>query len=97
MKENGFALKKKKKKKKKRSKRYPTENMTDEDNTDYLAFLKNAQALTGFLVHHLEQTARGIGLYVIADKIEFIYFNQDYAISVHAKPLKLLTTVHILR
>ena len=33
--------------------------------------------LTTFLLHSIERTAKKIGLYLNADKTEFICFNQD--------------------
>ena len=42
--------------------------MTDTDNTDDLAFLSNTPAQEEYLLHSLEQTAEGIGLYVNTDK-----------------------------
>ena len=41
-----------------------------------------------YLLHSMEQPARNIGLYVNLDETEFIYFNQDGAISLNGKPLK---------
>ena len=39
--------------------------------------LSNPPALTEFLLHSLEKAAGGIGLHVNADKIEYMYFNQN--------------------
>ena len=78
MKENGFTLKKAK------SRQYSTSTITDLHNTDDLAFLE-------FLLHNLEQAARGIGLNVNLDKTDFMRFNLQDAIStLNGKPLKLV-------
>ena len=45
--------------------------MKDADNADEVVFLENSPAQAKSLMHSQEQTARGIGLYVNADKIEF--------------------------
>ena len=52
-------------------------------------FFANSPAQAKFLLGSLEQAVRGIGLYVNSDKTEFMYFNQDGAISFNRKPLKL--------
>ena len=45
--------------------------MIDADN---LALLTNSSAQAEFLLHSLEQTAGGNGLYVNANKIEYMCF-----------------------
>ena len=43
------------------------------------------------MLHNLEQAAIGIGLYMISDKIEYMYFKDDGAITtLNVKPLKLV-------
>ena len=84
MQENSFTLKK-------ASSRYPTETITAVDSTDDLVLYANIPAQPKFLLHSLEQTARGIGLYMNADKTEFMHLNQDSAISsLNSKPMKLV-------
>ena len=50
---------------KRKSKRYPAMKITDADNADNIP------------LHSIERTAKKIGLYLNADKTEFICFNQD--------------------
>ena len=57
-------------KKEARSKRYIAETNTDADYTVYLPVSTPAQA--EFLLHSLEQAAGGIGLYVNANKTDFM-------------------------
>ena len=81
MKENGFTLKKQK----------IDETITDADYVDDLVLLANTSVESESLLHDLEQTERGIGLLVNSDKTEFMYFNQNGAISsFNGKPLKLV-------
>ena len=78
MKENGFKLAKERR-------RYHTQTIKDTDCADKIC----AQAET--LLHSLEGVAAGIGLYVNADKIEYIFFNQRCDIStLKCGPLKLV-------
>ena len=65
MKENGFMLAKKKKK---RSRRYPAETITDANYADDIALQANSSVRAESLLHNLEQSAGGIGLYDNADK-----------------------------
>ena len=58
IKENGFILKKAK------SKQYQTETISDIDYRDDLALLANTPAQAKSQLHSLEQTVRGIGLYI---------------------------------
>ena len=44
-------------------------------------FLANTHAQAESLLHRLEQAAKSIGLYVNADKTEFMHFNQDNSTS----------------
>ena len=55
--------------------------MNDADHTDDLALLANTPAQAGFLLYSLEQTAEGSGLYMNANKTEFMCFKQEGAIS----------------
>ena len=90
MKENGLTLKKRK------SRKYPTEAITDADNTDYLALLTNTPGQAKSQLHKLEQAARGIGLYINADKTVFTYFKQDGVIFI-LNAFKASRVVHIPR
>ena len=51
---------------------YLTETFTNTDYADDLVLLANTPAQAESLLHSLEQTASGIGLYVNSDKTEFI-------------------------
>ena len=62
-----------------RSRPCPIETITDLDYADDLTLLANTPAQA--LLYSLEQAARDIVLYVNLDKIEFMYFHQDSAIS----------------
>ena len=75
IKESGFDLTKK------RSRRYPTKTITDADNADDTAIQANAPAQAETLLHSLEQTAKGIGLYDNAHKTEYKCLNQTGDIS----------------
>ena len=70
--------------------RHFVETITDEDYTDNLALLTNTPAQAKSLLHRLEQAARGVVLYMNSKKPEFMCFNQDDAISLNGKPLKLV-------
>ena len=50
--------------------------MTDTECVDNLTFFTNPPPQAKSLLHSFEQAGRHIGLYVNADKTEFIYFNQ---------------------
>ena len=69
--ELGFTLTKQK------SKCYPAMKITDADYADDLAVLADILKDATFLLHSIERTAKEIGLYLNADKTEFICFNQD--------------------
>ena len=69
--ELGFTLAKRK------SKRYPAMKITNADYADDLAVLADILKDATFLLHSIERTAKEIGLYLNADKTEFICFNQD--------------------
>ena len=71
IKENSFKLTKE------RSRRYPAKTITIADYTDDIVFLANAPTQTETLLHSLEWAAAGIGLYVNAHKMEYMYFNQQ--------------------
>ena len=71
MKENGFKLAKE------RNRRYPAQTITDVDYTDELALQANTPALAKTLMHIMERAAGGISLHVNADKMEYMYFNQE--------------------
>ena len=56
-----------------------------------MVFLANTPTQAESLLHNLEQAAGDVGLYVNANKIEYIYFNQEGAISaLNDSPLKLV-------
>ena len=60
-------------------------------DADDLALLSNTPAQIQPLLRSLEQAARGIDLYVNSERIEFVSFNQDGAISsLNGKFLKLV-------
>ena len=69
MKDNGFKLTKEK------SRRYPSQTIMDMDYADDIALLANTPAQAKTLLHSLEWAAAGVGLYVNADKMEFMCFN----------------------
>ena len=75
MKENNFSLAKT------RSRRDPSQKISYVDYVDDIALLANAPAQVESLLNSLKQTAGGIDLYVNADKIESICFNQRWDIS----------------
>ena len=63
--------------------------MTDVHYTDKLALFKNTPSQAKFQLHRQEQAAGGIGLYVNANKTEFMCFKSDGAIAtLSEKPLK---------
>ena len=64
--------------------------MTVQTMRDDLALPTNTPTQVKFLLHHLEQAVRGIGLYVNSNKTEFMSFKHNGAISkFNSKPLKL--------
>ena len=70
MKENGFKLTKE------RTRRYVAPTITDADYADDRAILTNTPAQAKTLLHSRERLAGGIYLHIIADKTEYICFNQ---------------------
>ena len=68
--ENGFELTKK------RNGRYPAKTITDADYADDIVILANTPDQAEKLLHSLERTAAGIGLYVNAHKTEYMCYNQ---------------------
>ena len=85
MKDNGFKLTKA------RSRRYHAQTITDADYADDIALLANTLAQAETLLHSLERTADGIGLYVNAHKTEYMCFNQRCNISkLNSSSLKLV-------
>ena len=85
IKENGFELTKK------RSRRYPAKTITDADCADDIAILANTPNQAETLLHSLERTAAGIGLYVNAHKTEYMCYKQTGDIStLDGTPLKLV-------
>ena len=75
MKQNGFPQKIV------RGWRYPVKTINDSDYADDLALLSNTPTQAKSRLHSLEQTTRGISLYLNPDKTDFMSFNQDVAIS----------------
>ena len=71
---NGFELTKKRR-------RYPAKTITNADYADDIAILANTPNQAETLLHCLERTAAGIGLYVNKHKTEYIYYNQTGDIS----------------
>ena len=65
--------------------------MTDIYYADNLVLLANIHAQTESLLHNLEQEEGGIGVYVNANKTEFMCFKLEGTISIFScKPLKLV-------
>ena len=75
MKENGFTLEKA------RSRQYNMETFMDADYADDIVLLPNTPTQAKFLVHSLEQAAGSIGLYINADKTEYMSLNKKEEIS----------------
>ena len=68
---------------------YSMATITDADYTDDLVFLVSTPVSAKSLLHNLEQTATGIGLYMNSNNTEFMLFKQDCAASsFNGKPLK---------
>ena len=67
--DNGFKLAKE------RNRRYPARTNTDTDYANDIALLANTFTHAETLLHSLECAAAGIGLYVNADKTEYMCFN----------------------
>ena len=83
--ENGFTLKKA------RSRWYHAETIMDPDYSDDIALLANTPTQSKSLLDSLEQAIRSIGLYVNVNKMEYMCFNQEGAISIlNGTPLKLV-------
>ena len=69
----------------------PAQTITDADCADDTALLANAPAQAETLLHSLEQVPADIGLYVNAQKKEYMCFNQRYDISrLNGSSLKLV-------
>ena len=51
-----------------------TETLIDTDYSDDLELLVNTPAQSESLLHNLKQAARGIGLYMNANKVEYMRF-----------------------
>ena len=77
--------------KKVRNRQYPTETITDTEYADDTALLANIPAKAESILHSLEQTVRGIGLEVNANKTECMGFKREGAIStLSGRPLKFV-------
>ena len=66
---------------KQKSRRYPGKKITDADYADDLAVLADTLKDVTTLLHNIEKVAKQIGLYLNADKTEFICENQDASAS----------------
>ena len=85
MKDNGFKLTKE------RNRRYPAQTITDADYADDIALLANTPTKAETLLHSLEWAVAGIGLYVNAQKTDYMCFNQRGDISTqNGSSLKLV-------
>ena len=83
--ENGFELTKKS------SRRNPAATITDTDYADNIAILANTPDQAETLLHSLERAAASIGLYVNAQKTEYMCYNQTGDIcTLEGTPLKLV-------
>ena len=92
MKENSFKLAKLKKR------RYSAQTIMDIDYTDNIALLPNTPSQAKCMLHSLEQTEVSIGLYVNADKTEYICLNQrGNIVTLISGPLKLVEKFPYLR
>ena len=69
------------KQKKAKSRRYPVETIAYTDYAENLTLLTKTSSQAESQLHSLEQTARGIGIYVNSGKTEFICFSQDGTVS----------------
>ena len=86
MKQNGFETEKEKK-----SRIYPAQAITDADYADDIALLADTSAQAESLLHSLERAAGSIGLYVNADKTQYMCFNPRSDIpTLKGGPLKLV-------
>ena len=65
--------------------------MTDADSIDDLVLLGQAKSLR----RSLEHAARSIGLYVNANKTEFMYFKQEDISTLSGRPLKLVDKLYL--
>ena len=65
---------------KQKSRRYPGKKITDADYADDLAVLADTLKDATTLLHNIEKVAKQIGLYLNADKTEFICENQDASV-----------------
>ena len=85
IKDNGFKLTKE------RGRRYHAQIITDADYADNIALQENTPDQAETLLHSLERAAAGIGLYINADKPEYMCFNQRSDISTqNGSSLKLV-------
>ena len=75
---------------KQKSRRYPGKKITDADYADDLAVLADTLKDATTLLHNIEKVAKQIGLYLNADKTEFICENQDASVG-----MKSLADKHI--
>ena len=84
-KENDFTLTKAMKR------RYTAETITDPDDADDIALLADSPTQAESLLHSLDQIAGGISLCMHTDKMEYMCFNKEGAIStVNGGSLKLV-------
>ena len=64
--------------------------MTDADYADHLELLSNTPVQSNSLQYSLEQAAGETGLYMNANKTEFMYFKQGASSTLYGKPLKFV-------
>ena len=65
---------------KQKSRRYPGKKITDADYADDLAVLADTLKDATTLLHNIEKVAKQIGLYLNADKTEFICENEEASV-----------------
>ena len=85
MRENGLTLEKA------RNRRYPAQNYYRADNADDIALLANTLVHAKSQIHSLKRAAGGIGLYMNADKIEYINQSGDIS-TLNGETLKQVDT-----
>ena len=70
---------------------YPLKTVTDANYADDQVVFSKRPVQAESLLYNLEQSARGIRLYVDSEKTWFMYYNQDGAVSsLNRKPVKLV-------
>ena len=64
-----------------RSRRYPEMTIADADYADDIALMSNTVSQAEKLLHHVENAAKEIGLYINAEKTEHVSYNQAGSIT----------------